>query len=140
MRWELGIVRLTLRALGGRGDPYGDDVVARARELVERTHLTQREIAVRVGVSQITVSRWSRSGNWRRPPGAAKPVDETGASLRAMSRYNARTRPWRLLAEAETLLDSAARDGAELDGLERALRLLVEARAAHACGVGPKRR
>ena len=105
--------------------------------MIEGTLLTQREIAAQVGVSQMTVSRWARAGGWRRPRGAAKPFDETGSSLRAMQRYNARTKPWRRLEEAEALL-AGAEHGA-LDRAERALALLQEARALHGEGIGPRR-
>jgi transposase len=121
-------VRLSLRPVGGQGQPYGDDVVALARELVEDTVLTQKEIGARIGVSHMTISRWARAGKWRRPYGAARPFDETGWSLAAMQRFSIRTKPWRLLEEAEALLAKLAGQGrADLADIERALELLLAA-------------
>ncbi|TDR94676.1 helix-turn-helix domain-containing protein [Enterovirga rhinocerotis] len=137
MRWGEGLVRLTVGPLGGQGQPYGDDVVAQVRELVEETRLGQKEIAAIVGVSHMTVSRWARSGGWRRPPGSARPLDELSDTPRAIIRQGARTLPWRLLVKAETLLAS---DAADLAAMEQALALVLEARDAHAAGIGPKRR
>lgn len=129
MSWDRAPVRLSLRPLGGQGQPYDDDVVALARELVEGTTLTQKEIAARIGVSQMSICRWARAGRWRRPFGAARPVDERGSSWSALERYEARTAPWRRLDEAERLLDALEREGGGgLDGVERALELLLEAR------------
>ena len=139
MSWGEGLIRLSgwQPVAGGQGQPYGDDVVAQVRAMVEGTLLTQKQIAARVGVSQMSVSRWARAGGWRRPVGTSKPFDETGSSLRAMERYNARTKPWRRLEEAEALLARA--EGGALDTAERALALLLEARALQAEGVGPRR-
>lgn len=130
MSWDRAPVRLSLRPLGGQGQPYDDDVVALARELVEGTTLTQKEIAARIGVSQMSVGRWARAGRWRRPFGAARPVDERGSSWSALERYEARTAPWRRLDEAERLLDALEREGGGgLEGVERAFASILEARA-----------
>lgn len=139
MRWGEGLIRLSLRHPGGQGEPYGDDVVAQARKLVEETRLTQKEIGVRLGISHMTVSRWARSGGWRRPSGTARSFDENRASLRAMQRHAVRTRPQRFLEEAEGLLDALAREGPDLGRMETALGFLLEARKLHAQGVRSKR-
>ena len=141
MRWGEGLIRLSVRPSGGQGQPYGDDVVALARELVETTWLTQRQIGARIGVSHMSVCRWARAAGWMRPNGSGKPPDERGDSFRAMQRFETRTRPWRLLRRAEVLLATLpARDGRDLDRLEQALLWLEEAGALYAEGVGPKRR
>ena len=112
MSRDLPPVRLSLRPPGGQGQPYGDDVVELARELVETTTLTNSAIADRVGVSHMTIARWARSGNWRQPYG----------------RRNTR-RPWRLLEEAENRLGELERAGtAELRALAEMLVLLLAAR------------
>lgn len=141
MGWGEGLVRFSTRPLGGQGQPYGDDVVAQARELVETTWLTQKQIGARIGVSHMTVCRWARAGGWMRPRGIGQPPDERSDSIRAMQRFETRTRPWRLLRRAEVLLATLpARDGRDLDRLEQALLWLREAGALHAEGPGPKRR
>ena len=57
-------IRLSIRPRGGQGEPYGDDVVAVVRRLVEETRLSHKEIGARTGVSHMT-RRWLRpSGAW----------------------------------------------------------------------------
>ena len=136
--WGEGLVRLSaaLRASGGQGQPYGDDVVAQARALVERTILTQKEIGARIGVSHMTICRWARSGGWRRPLAAARPLDELGSASAATERFVIRTEPWRRLRTAEAILDVLeSQPTADLADIERALDLLLAARKAAAVPV-----
>lgn len=49
------------------GRPYGGGVREEARRLVTGTTLNQARIAAQLGVSQDTVSRWTRAGGWQRP-------------------------------------------------------------------------
>lgn len=121
-----GLVRLSLRPAGGTGEPYGDDTVAVARELVEGTCLSQRAIAARIGISQAALGVWIRSGGWHRPPGSIRPFHQRRETNDPTHR-KARSRAWRLLGEAEALFE--AEPG--LDGLERALAKLLEARDLH---------
>jgi hypothetical protein len=139
--WGGGPIRLSVRPRppGGQGQPYPDAVVAEARALVEGTCLSQAEIAARVGISHMSVCRWARAGGWRRPRGTQRPFDELGRSPKAMQRYATRTRPWRLLEEAEGIVAGVEAGEADLDRLERALALVLEARELHAKGVGPRR-
>ena len=121
------LVRLGLRPPGGQGEPYGDDVVARTREMVETTRLTQKEIGDAIGVSHMTVGRWARSGNWRRPPGCVRPFHERRDRPELEPRM-ARGRAWKMLSETEALL--GANPG--LDELEGAIAKLLEARDLYA--------
>lgn len=123
-------VRLSVRPIGGQGQPYGDDVVALARELSERTTLTRREIAARVGVSHMTITRWARSGHWH-PLGWLPRGRKPGRSWAATERDALRVDPWGDLYEAERLLGSLEQQAtANLDEIERALHLVLTARAA----------
>jgi hypothetical protein len=45
-------IRLSIRPRGGQGEPYGDDVVAVVRRLVEETRLSHKEIGARAGASR----------------------------------------------------------------------------------------
>ena len=137
----LSPVRISVRPVGGQGQPYGDDVVELARELVEETALTQKQIGARVGVSHMTVCRWARAGKWQRPFEAARPLDETGWSLPAMQRFTIRTKPWRLLEKAEALLARLeGQDRADPGEIQRALDLLLAARTASRVPVPRTRR
>lgn len=135
--WGKDPVRLSLRPRGGKGEPYADDVVAQVRELVEETRLGQKEIGAIVGVSHMSVSRWMRSGGWQRPPGTARPLDEQSDSLKAMKRRHARTRAWRLLKEAEVLIEELEEQDADLDRLEAALNVAALASEAGAAKTEP---
>ena len=135
-RWGDGLVRLSTHPIGGQGQPYGDEVVAQARELVETTWLSHKEIGARVGVSHMTICRWKRAGRWRLPPGAARSPDERGESLQAMQTYNRRTKPWRLLEEAEAILAA----GPTPDRMLEALAWLLAAQALYRLGTGRVRR
>ena len=87
---RLALVRLTLRPPGGQGEPYGDDVVALVRGLVETTTLTHKEIGERVGISHMTVCRWRKAGRWRRPPGAARAPGELSRRWPIVVRFDQR--------------------------------------------------
>jgi hypothetical protein len=49
---------------------HGDELVERARALVEGTTRALVDIAQEIGVAKTTVSKWAREGNWPRPAGA----------------------------------------------------------------------
>jgi hypothetical protein len=121
------LIRLSTRPRGGQGQPYDDDVVAIARDLVQRTDLTYKAIAAKVGVTAMTIGRWSRAGFWRYP---RRPrVDGSERSWAARDRALLRADPWHHLRAAERLLDSLERgDRTDLDTLARALDLLLTAR------------
>jgi transposase len=103
-----------------------------ARELAETTLLTRREIAARVGVSHMTITRWARSGGWI-PLGWRRGGGFPARSWDAIERASLHSDPWARLNEAERLLDALERqDRASLDDLERALTLLLLARREHA--------
>ena len=134
-------IRLSLRPRGGhQGEPYGDDVVAVVRRLVEETRLSHKEIGARAGVSHMTVCRWTRSGNWRRPPGTTRRIPEMPAGPGDNDKRIPGAKAWRLMREAEALLDEPAAESAHLDRLERALELVREVREIHTQMAAPKRR
>lgn len=121
VRWGEGLVRFSLRPLGGQGRPYGEDVVAQARELVEGTWLTQNEIGARIGVTHMTVCRWARAGGRRAMParstrrarasppcGATPPARDPGACWRRRRRWS---QPLRPRAQAPTRWTSTGRSG-----------------------------
>ena len=126
--------------MASQGEPYGDDVVAAVRQLVEETRLSHKEIGARAGVSHMTVCRWTRSGNWRRPPGTTRRIPETPAGPWHIDKRIPGAKAWRLMREAEALLDGPATECADLDRLERALGLVREVREIHAQMAAPKRR
>ena len=107
-----------------------DDVVAQARALVEGTLLTRREIAARVGVSHMTITRWARSGGWRtlgwHPRGRRDPDRSWTAPAITPD-------PWTRLNKAEDLLDALeAQQRVALEDIESALTMLLLARRDHA--------
>lgn len=129
MRWGEGLVRLSLRPRGGQGHPYGDDVVALVRSLVEATTLSHAQIGERVGVSHMTVCRWRKAGKWRRPAGAGRAPGQLSRRWSTTVRFDQRAAPWERLAEAEDLLDTLEREeGLKLARLEEVLTLLSQAR------------
>jgi hypothetical protein len=112
----------------GSRRPHPPETIAAVRLLFERTCLSCGEIAVRCGVSQCAVSRWSHAGRWQRPPGAPK----------AWSLADHGLQPWalkgRLLARrlreiAERLIEEIEREPTvPYHGLTSALHCLQWAR------------
>lgn len=126
-----GPVRLSIRPPGPRlGRTRGDDEVALARELVERTTLTRTAIARRLGVSPLTLTHWMQAGGWMRPLDAPGPFGGLRLSPRWKERMKARTEAQRRLEEAEALLDALEReDEAGLDRIAAAFGLIEGARS-----------
>lgn len=110
-----GLVRLSTgpsNARRGRARPAGD--VRTARGLIEGTTLSQVEIARRIGVSRVTLSRWVGDGGWIRPIGAPSPL---GRGQRRTRRGRARAEAHR---EATRRLEAAVATLAELEAADTA--------------------
>lgn len=74
------------------------------------------------------------------PPGTTRPIPETPAGPTSIDKRIPGLKAWRLMREAESILDGLVAERVDLDRLERALGLALEARAIHAEMAGPKRR
>jgi hypothetical protein len=113
-----------------RGSPHEDGTVAAVRKLIEETTLTYGEIAVRTRTSPASISRWTKTGAWKRPlfaPRSMASVPTPRASVRFKHRE--------LAARLTALADRYVRELEEtpiidLDKLGQALELLRMARLA----------
>ena len=104
------IVRLSVRpdhddpaAIVGRygpRQPHTAATVAAVRRLFEQSVLNYRQIAARTGVSQGSITNWSRDGGWKRPPFAPRACD-TIPTPRATLKLKRRMLGARLHALAE---------------------------------------
>lgn len=112
----------------GSRRPHSDAKVARVRRLVEETTLTYGEIAARTGVGRASICRWTRDGQWKRPPFAPRATD-TVPRPRAGQRLKLRLLAERLraLAEAHIRALEEARC-ADTEALLAALSLLQAAK------------
>jgi hypothetical protein len=144
------VVRLSVRpahddpaAIVGRHgprQPHTDATVAAVRRLFEQSVLNYRQIAARTGVSQGSITNWSRDGGWKRPPFAPRACD-TIPTPRATLKLKRRMLGARLHALAERhireLEESACVDPVKLG---EALELLTMAGLAANPRRRPKRR
>jgi hypothetical protein len=144
------VVRLSVRpdhddpaAIVGRygpRQPHTDATVAAVRRLFEQSVLNYRQIAARTGVSQGSITNWSRDGGWKRPPFAPRACDTIPAA-RATLKLKRRMLGARLHALAERhireLEESACVDPVKLG---EALELLTMAGLAANPRRRPKRR
>jgi hypothetical protein len=124
----------------GPRQPHTDATVAAVRRLFEQSVLNYRQIAARTGVSQGSITNWSRDGGWKRPPFAPRACD-TIPTPRATLKLKRRMLGARLHALAERhvheLEASACVDPVKLG---EALELLTMARLAANPRRQPKRR
>ena len=68
-----------------RGYPHAGSTLDRARELIETTPLSYREIARQTGVSIATISRRAKAGAWVRPQTHMPPEHYTPPTAAASS-------------------------------------------------------
>lgn len=102
--------------------------VARVRELVTETILTQREIARRTGVDKGTVSRWAARYGWVRPPGACTPTPRPAEARHRPNRIG-RVLARELRQQCERLVDEIVASGrVDPAAVAEALALLARAR------------
>jgi hypothetical protein len=124
----------------GPRQPHTDATVAAVRRLFEQSVLNYRQIAARTGVSQGSITNWSRDGGWKRPPFAPRACDTIPAA-RATLKLKRRMLGARLHALAERhireLEESACVDPVKLG---EALELLTMAGLAANPRRRPKRR
>jgi len=135
------IVRLSVRpepgdpaaVAGPRRGPrwvHTDAAFAAVRRLIEESTLSYAEIRARTGVSQASISNWTRDHGWKRPPFAPRAADLI-PTVRASAKLRRRMLAQRLDALAERhvreLEESACVDPVKLG---EALELLKMARLA----------
>jgi hypothetical protein len=110
--------------------PHGDGKVAAVRRLIEQTTLTYSEIEKRTGVGRASICRWTRDGQWQRPPFAPRATD-TVPRARASAKLKRRTLAARLDALAGRYVAELESDpGVDLDRLAAALELAKMAKLA----------
>jgi transcriptional regulator with XRE-family HTH domain len=114
--------------LDERDLPREAALVAEARDLVERTILTQSDIARRLGLCKPTLIAWMQIGGWHRladaPARYGRPGQSRRRSLRNEQRWEARHR----LAEAERIIAALE------DGLGTGAAACEAPEACQACG------
>jgi hypothetical protein len=127
----------------GPRQPHTDATVAAVRRLFEQSVLNYRQIAARTGVSQGSITNWSRDGGWKRPPFAPRACD-TIPTPRATLKLKRRMLGARLQVLAERhvreLEERAGADPVDPVKLGEALELLNMARLAANPRRRPKRR
>lgn len=107
------------------------------RRLVVETTLTYGEIAARTGVGRASICRWTRDGNWQRPPFAPRATD-TIPRPRAGQKLKLRLLAERLRVLAERYVrELEETPGVDLDRLMQALEAVQMARLA---AMGRRRR
>src|SRR3954452_15522129 len=113
-----------------RGSPHPEGTVQAVRRLIEESTLTYGEIAARTDTSPASISRWMKTGAWKRPLFAPRSMASV-PTPRASVRFQHRELAARLTALADRYvreLDEAP--AIDLDRLGQALELLRTARLA----------
>ena len=123
-----GLIRLSAAPPEPRHITRTDDVVAQARDLVERTTMRLDEIARHLGIWVPTLIAWRDAGAWSRLPNAPKRYGEPMPSPNLIRRSDDRRVAWRRLREADELL-------AEIEAGERATAERIAAAFAALDGV-----
>ena len=113
-----------------RGSPHTDGTVAAVRKLIEESTLTYGEIAARTGTSPASISRWMKTGSWKRPLFAPRSMASV-PTPRASVRFKHRELAARLTALADRYVrELEETPEVDLDKLGQALELMKMARLA----------
>ena len=113
-----------------RGSPHPEGTVQAVRRLIEESTLTYGEIAARTRTSPASISRWMKTGEWKRPLFAPRSMASV-PTPRASVRFKHRELAARLTRLADRYVRELEETPAlDLDKLGQALELLRMARLA----------
>lgn len=122
----------------GKGRPYSADTIEQVRVLVTGRTWPEAVIAAQVGVGVATVHGWKVRRGWQRPPGVSVSTRKVAPSRAGFTRRcrEALRRIERLAAREVLRL----REGTDRDRLDRAIAVMLRARAAARAVAGRERR